>query len=227
MTLANDSFQAAPDASGPLLATHLVGGKEYPVVMNAGPDGHVLASVPMWMLYQEPRVMTAAATDLFDLFNATGSGVVLEVQGLWLLHHFSAATAFTLPWRFDVIRTTAVGTGGTVNSVDAAAPTTGIVSLNKMDTANAALPAQVTARSVPTAGATAGTLLFPISMFFEEGSTVSNVGNVLGQFDNVIPQFDREQHLTLREGFGIKARQITATISTGLLVGWLMSFSVT
>jgi len=169
--------------------------------------------------------MTAAATDLFDLFNNQASTTV-RIRGLWPIFHHTAATAFTLPWRFDVIRTSAIGTGGTVHSVNAAAPAAGVVSINQLSTASAALPAGITARSVPTGGATAATLLWPMSFFLEEGSTANAVPQILAQGINWVPEYAHDQPWNLATGQGIKVRQITPTASTGVGVGWLMAFTV-
>jgi hypothetical protein len=228
-TLANDGIIVAPDGSGANVATHLLNSKEYQAFVQADSEGHIMGTIPTYMLYQEPRVTGASAADLWDLFVGASATHSVRLLGLWPLVTHSAASAFTTPWRFDVIRTTAIGTGGAAASVDAAAPATGIVSINKTDTSDAALAtldANITVRGLPTGGATAGTLLFPVSIFFEEGSTANAMAEVIQQYLNIFPQTGADEYLRLRPGFGIKVRQVTAAASTGALIGWLMQFSV-
>lgn len=231
MTQANDSLKILPDGTGVDVATHTPAGaaKEWQTFIESDADGHVLGTIPTYFLYQEPRVMTAAATDLWDFFVGASATHSVRLMGLWPLVTHSAASAFTTPWRFDVLRTSAVGTGGTTASEDAAAPTTGICSVNRLDTADpvlSTLDAQITARALPTGGATVETLLMPISLFLEEGSTANAIPELLASYSNQFPVTDGREHIRLRPGKGIKVRQITATASTGALVGWLMQFSV-
>jgi hypothetical protein len=211
-------------SGGEPLATHTIGGVEAQACYPLDGSGHVEGTLPAYLLYQEPRVMTAAATDLWDLYNTSSS--VLRIRGLWPLLISTAAHAFTIPWRFNLQRTTSAGTGGTAHTTEASAPAAGAVSLNKMSPSAPALPAGVTARSVPTGGAAAGTLLWPMSYFLEEGSTANGVPQLLAQFLNTVPELPHDQPLEVHQNGGLKLRQITATASTGCGVGWLMAFTV-
>src|SRR3990167_7810339 len=44
---------------------------------------YFVQNLPTYHLYQMPRVTTAAATDLLDMFNAGGSGYKIKMLGLW------------------------------------------------------------------------------------------------------------------------------------------------
>lgn len=223
MTQPNDSFLRNPDGAGTALPTHLVGGKEYPVVMEADADGHIVGSPPAYLLYQHPRVTTAAATDFFDIFNAAGSGKVIRVRGLWPVIQVTAASAVVPSWEFHLYRTSAVGTGGVAGTYNSAtAPSTGGVNITPLDSTASALPAQITARSLPTAGATAQHFVFPLLLTSEE----TNPAAYLFQGINFIPELAHDQPLEIQEGQGLKLRQVTATASTGTNFGWLMAFTL-
>jgi hypothetical protein len=220
MTLPNDSIAVTPGA-GAAMPTHLISGKEYPVGLEADMDGHIKGSLPAYLLTQTPRVTTAAATDFFDIFNAAGSGYVMRIRGLWLIKNVTAASAIIPFFEFHAFRTSAVGTAGTAHTFDSAtAPAAGAVNIARMDTTAVALPAQVTARSLPTGGATAAQYLFPMYFSNEETYTFAEGS----QFYNLIPDLPYDQPLEIQEGQGFKVRQITATASTGTNYGWMLAF---
>lgn len=222
MTIANDSILVTP-GTGATCATHLVGGKEHQVFMAADIDGHIQGSAPAYLLYQQPRVTTAAATDFFDLFNATGSGRIVRLRGLWPAIQITAASAIVPSFQFSLIRTSAVGTGGTTVSTTAtAAPAAGAGCISQFSTLDSALPAQITARTLPTGGATAAAFLFNILMCSEE----TNAAVYLSQQINWLPELPYAPPFELQENQGVKLRQITATASTGTNFGWLLAFVV-
>jgi len=223
VTLAGDSIDVTP-GSGATIATHIIGGKKHQVVLVADQDGHIQGTGAAYELVQVPRVTTAAATDFFDLFNATGSGKVIRIRGLYPMIEITAASAIVPTFRFDMIRTSAVGTGGTTATFEgASSPSAGGLSISRLSTADAStLPAQITARSLPTGGATAAHWLFPMSLQTEE----TNASTTLVQGINMIPQLPYDQAYELQENQGIKIRQITATASTGTNFGWILTFVV-
>lgn len=181
------------------------------------------SNAPTYHLYQSPRVTTAAATDFFDLFNATGSGKKIKVLGLYPVIQITAASAIVPSFQFSVIKTSAVGTGGTTHTFEgAAAPATGVLNITRSDENDAVLPSQITSRSLPTAGATAARFLFDIWMTSEE----TNAAPYLIQGLNWMPQGQEFKEVVLNEGQGLKIRQITATASTGTNFGWLVTFNV-
>lgn len=186
MGLANDSVAVTP-GSGATVATHAAGSKEHQVVMLAEPNGHLIGSKDVWTVASQNSANVAAArTNHFDLFNASGSGLVLRVTRLLVIPTLTAVTGVGLTW--EVIRTTAVGTGGTTRT-----PV-------RHDTAAASLPAQVTARSKPSGGATSGDVLYYLNSSSEETNPYAGLASQL----NHLPE-----PVVLREGQGLKVEQTT------------------
>lgn len=198
MTLPSASATAA---DGSVLATHPVGGKEYQVVMVADDSGHIAQTLPSYSFFIKAQA-GAANKDHLDLFNASGSGVLVELRGLWLMPSLIAAVTGTLSPDFDLYRTSAVGTGGAVVGYKQAA----FPSISPMDTTNASLPAGVTLRAAPTGGATTSEALFSQYITQEE----TQAGSQLAQWNNILPETAVGQRYTLREGQGMKLRQVTA-----------------
>lgn len=193
MTRANDSINVTP-GSGASCATHLVASKELQLVCPADESGHILGSKPTWIASTGPTAHVAAArTTLFDLFNASGSGVILRMQALLIIPALAAVTG--VGQTYEAIRTTAVGTGGSTIT-----PAT-------FDTANAALPGGVTARTKPTGGATSGATLLFINGSSEETNPYAALASIL----NHIPTWSvaEAQRIVLREGEGLKIDQTT------------------
>ena len=198
MTLPSAS---AASSDGSVIATHTISGKEYQVVMVADESGHLVQTLPSYSFYIKAQA-GAANKDHFDLFNASGSGKIIEIRGLWIAPSLIVAVTGTLSPDFDFIRTSAVGTGGTTISYKAAT----FPSISPMDTLNANLPAQVTMRAAPTGGATASEALFSQYITQEE----TQAGSQLAQWFNVLPETAVGQRYSLQEGQGFKLRQITA-----------------
>lgn len=199
MALANDSA-----VSGNAVATHLAGGKEHQVVMVADESGHLVQTLPTYLFYLKAQA-GAAGKDHFDLFNAAASGALVELRGLWVTPALTAAVTGTIAPDFDLLRTSAVGTGGTAVPYKAAT----FPNISPLDTNNAALPAAVTMRQGPTGGATAAEALFSTYISQEE----TWAGAQLGQFFNLLPESQIGQRLAIREGQGLKLRQITAGVA--------------
>lgn len=184
--------------------------------------GRAVDNIPTYWLYQNPRVTTAAATDLFDLFNASGSGKTLKLMGLWAIIQTTAASAIVPSFQFSLIQTSAVGTGGTAHTFEgAASPATGAVNISRTDDSDAALSASITARGVPTGGATAQKFLLDFFLITED----VNAATQLNQLFNLFPVGVRGiKEVIIPENRGIKIRQITATASTGTNFGWFLCF---
>lgn len=202
MTLANDSILVTP-GSGATVATHLAGGKEHQVVMLADDSGHLQQSLPTYVA-TIPNVVGAAAKIHWDLFNATGSGVVLELRAIFITPVLTAAVTGTLSPDFDLIRTSAIGTAGTAVTEAAAAP-----SLSRMDSSTAALPAAVTMRNSPTGGATSS--VFAIRQYVTQEET--QAGAQLSQWQNILPETAMGQRFVAREGQGYKMVQNTLGVA--------------
>jgi hypothetical protein len=176
MALPNDSIAVTP-GSGATVATQLVSAKEYQVVMLALPDGHISGSLPQYRMIC-PAQAVGANKVFVDLFNATGSGVAIRVLSAYCYVDNDTAVTGTLGVEISLTRTTAVGTGGTAATLDGTSLTA--ITISEMDTNNPALNANITARSSPTGGATAGALLSQRWVFTEETSAPSGIAGTLG-----------------------------------------------
>lgn len=186
MALSNDSIAITP-GSGASVATQLVGATEYQVVVPADQVGHLQGTKATWVVSTGNTAHVAAArTTLIDLFNATGSGVVLRVVGCYVIPAQTAVTG--VGQTYEVIRTTAVGTGGTTLTPQA------------FDLDSTALPAQVTCRLKPTGGATGTTVTLFLNGASEETFPYAAMASTL----NHIPQ---TQELAAMKGLKIRANE--------------------
>lgn len=220
MTQANDSVLVTP-GSGATIATHTPGdGKEYQVFMLAGEEGHIAGSLPTYF-YCTPPIAVGADKLLADMFNATGSGKVMDIRGAWLIPKLDVAVTGALAVRVDLYRTSAIGTGGTAASVDVATRDVAGGNLTKFDESNAAIPAQITARVAPTGGATISRWLFPSNVAPEESNTSMGY---LSQWQNLIPHLLFGQKLAVRENTGVLFKQgaVASVGSVSILVAFTL-----
>jgi len=195
MSFANDSILVTP-GTGATVATQLANGKEHQVVCISGARGHIWGSADAFIVDSSFTANVAAArTTHFDLFNASGSGVVLEIHGVFILPSLVAVTGVGLTW--ELILTSAVGTGGTT------------LTPRKLDSTNTNLPAQVTSRSKPTGGATTNYILSYMSTSSEETSPYAGMASILNHL--TFAASPDVQTLTLNAGEGIKIDQTTSS----------------
>lgn len=190
-----DGSIAITAGSGELVATETVGSVKFQAVMLSGPSGHLYGSTPTYIVQGGNSANVAAASTVhLDLFNASGSGVVLEIYGIFIIPTLTAVTGVGLTWTID--RTSAVGTGGTT------------LTPRPVDTANASLPAGVTARLKPTGGATSSYTLISPNTSSEEtipyASQAANINHAAFSFNPLITQ-----EIVCREGEGIRVVQTT------------------
>lgn len=202
MTLPNSSVGVTAGA-GVNVATHTVNAKEIQAVAIADESGHLAGSLPTYGLITPPIAVGANKLYL-DLFNAAGSGKIIDVRGIWLIPKLDVAVVGAVAVRVDVYRTSAVGTGGSSAATDSATVDVAGGSLWKFDENNAALPAQITARVAPTGGATISRWLFPNNVAPEETNTSMGY---LTQWQNLVPSFMFGQKFTFREGQGLLLKQ--------------------
>lgn len=208
MAQTNDSIQVNT-GTGPLVATHLVGSKEFQVVMLANSDGHLQNSNPVYRLIV-PTSAVGANKVHCDLFNATGSGGIIRVLSAYCFVRSDVAVTGTVGVEVALTRTTAVGTGGTALTLNSTSLTAG--SITSLDTNNPALNANITARLAPTGGATAGALIGSRFLFTEETNAATAIGGTLGA------EFVRNEgaELIVRENSGVRFVQ-GAVASVGTL----------
>lgn len=205
MTQANASLKKAADGTGKDIALFEPGdGKSYQIVIVADGSGHLVQDLPSYSFYIKAQAGAAAKVH-FDLFNAVGSGKVLELRGLWIAPSLIAAVTGTVSPDFDLYRTSAVGTGGTSMPYKSAT----FPNMSPIDTNNSALPAQVTMRAAPTGGATTSEALFSQYITQEE----TQAGSQLAQWFNVLPETTMAQRYCAREGQGFALKQITAGVA--------------
>lgn len=199
MPEANDSVSVTP-GTGATIATQLVNGKEYQVVCVADENGQIDGSNARYRLII-PSQAVGANKVFCDLFNATGSGKLMKILSVFVYPDNDTAVTGTLGVEVALTRTTAVGTGGTAatnDSTSLTAPT-----ITRFDTADAVVPAGVTARSAPTGGATAGAYFGSRWVFTEE----TNAGSALAASQGADIIRNEGAKLIVRENSGIRVVQ--------------------
>lgn len=202
MTLANDSILVTP-GTGATVATHLVSSKEHQVMVLAGDTGHIVGTLPTYFFITPPAA--AGADKLYvDLFNATGSGVIIDVRGLWIIPKTDVTVTGAVAVRIDLYRTSAVGTGGTTMAYKSATRDNAAGTIFPSDTTNANLPAQVTARVNPTGGATISEWNFPTYALGEESATSQAY---MTQYQNLMPVLFFGQKFVLNANQGLLVKQ--------------------
>lgn len=92
--------------------------------------------------FSSAGVVVAANKVMMDIFNAVGSGKLVNITKV-LSYHRNTAGIVGISATLEIVRTTTVGTGGTVLTAD------------KAVTSQANLPTQITSRAAPTGGAAA------------------------------------------------------------------------
>lgn len=214
MALPNDSHTSG--STGTVFPTQLASGKEYPVGMTADAEGHIRGSLPAFGLFIPPAAVGASKI-YFDLHNATASNV-LRLRKLFVIVATDVAVTGTLGVRLDVLRTSAVGTAGTAATTTASTSKTapGFWAFD----GTTALTSGITARTVPTGGATDEQMFFPVYAFTEE----TNVSSQVTQFFNLLPELPAEQAMELPVGKGIKVVQ--GTVASVGNIGFLVVFTV-
>ena len=219
MTLSNDSILVTP-GTGATVATHLIGGKEHQVLVQCDESGHVLGTLPTY-IYAVPATAVGANKLYLDMFNAVGSGKLIDIRGIWIIPKTDVAVSGALGIRVNLNRTSAVGTGGTAAVYKSATPDVAGGTIWPLDTTNAALPAQITARHLPTGGATISGWLFPTYSLGEETATSQAY---MSQYQNLLPTLTWGQKFVLREGEGILLKQ--GTVAATGNVHFLLIFTV-
>lgn len=129
------------------------------VIVTNAPDGDLYH---LFIPYQA----VGANLVYFDLFNnhATKS---LQIDSILPIPAGDVAVTGVVSVELYLTRTTAVGTGGTVDVKESTA-LTATPSISKINPASADCPSTVTARLTPSGGATAGAVLAFRSVFTEE-----------------------------------------------------------
>lgn len=201
-------------AAGDVIATEAVSSKEYQVMMQAGPDGHIWGSKPQYIANIPSQVHVAAANTVhWDLFNADATLVVRVISILQIPNVTTAVTGVVTDWLLE--RTTAVGTGGST------------ITPWQADLSDAALDADITCRSKPTGGATQSTDLRTYTINSEETTAATIHLASIGGLELVQPMLQPinfGKGIVLRQNQGLRCVQVTSSAQGN--TGWLITFSV-
>lgn len=151
-----------------------------------------------------PSTAVGANKIFLDLFNGAGSGKVIKIRAILPIIDTDVAVVGVVGIRVIVVRTSTVGTGGTAWVKNGAVDVAG-GAWAALDTSNADIGANITARHLSTAGATTHAWMRGAYLMGEEAST-SLAYNFQGQYD-MAGDVSGCQPIILREGFGIKIYQ--------------------
>lgn len=183
--------------------------------MQADETGHILGSKDLHFYNIPSQVHVAAANTVhWDLFNADPA-IVVRVSSIRQIPNITTAvTGVVFDWKLE--RTTAVGTGGTAQTAWG------------HDLSQAALDADITCRTKPTGGATAGATLFNYSLSSEETNTatiqIASHGG-LELVPNILQGLGSAYTgIVLRQNQGLRCTQITSSAAGN--TGWLIGFTV-
>jgi hypothetical protein len=214
MALPNDSITVTP-GTGATIATHLAGGKEYQVVVLAGESGHIIGSKDTYVFPIPSQVHVAAANTIhWDIYNTTTS-LVRVISIRQIPNITTAVTGVVFDWQ--LIRTSAVGTGGTT------------ISSWLPDSTQTAQPAGLTVRSKPTGGATTiGSSIFNYALSSEETNTGTIMIASQGGLE-LVPGILASPYLLphgilLRQNEGLKCVQVTNSAAGN--TGWIITATV-
>jgi hypothetical protein len=203
---------AVTAGAGTTIATDDIGGRHFQRIKVAyGADGSaadVTNDVPFPVIdrgmptyYYSSAMAAGAANKIYiDIFNATGSGKILKLRGLYVISNSAAVTGVPIQW--TLARTTAVGTGGTA--------LTGGLS----DLSDAAIPAQVTARHAAAGGATTGGALYDFWTTSEETIAANAIAGTINWL--IVPPGTRA--ITVRENQGVKLTHVTSSTAGSWMV---------
>lgn len=212
MALAGDSILVTP-GTGATVATHTVNAKEHQVVMVADDDGHVVGSKLAYVINIPSQVHVAVASTVhWDLFNADAT-LLVRVLSIRHVPDQVTAVATGVPFNWLLERTTSVGTGGAV------------ITPWLPDTSQTVLDTDITCRSKPTGGATAGIDLRNHQSHGEETNVGNNIASSLGGTELIPePLQDNRKGITLRQNQGIREVQVTNSALGNS--AWVIVFTV-
>lgn len=195
-------------------AIHTKNSSDFQAFVQADESGHIWGSKLIYSALIPSQVHVAVANTVhWDLFNADAALIVRVISILQIPNITTAVTGVVFDWLLE--RTTAVGTGGTT------------ITPWQADLSDTALDADITCRSKPTGGATAGIDLRRYSISSEETNAATIQLASQGGLELVNPA-----HWPINMGKGIVMRQNTGlrcvqeTNSNAGNTGWLITFTV-
>jgi len=188
---ANGQVDITPGVGAPI-ATHLINGKQHQVAMLANPAGSLIGEIPTYSAWSSV-VAASANLPYLHVFNAAGSGRIVKMRKVFLQPSLAVNALAAQTWR--VAKTSAVGTTGNT-----------AITIRAHDSANAAVPAQITAARSYTAGGTQAFTYFDLPVSVEE--TLPAVGMV--PWKNILPNDgDTVSDYVIREGEGLVVQNVT------------------
>lgn len=152
-------------------------------------------------------IAAGAGKVMFDLFNDTGNALNTDPRQdillllLQITPESDAAVTGVVSARFDLFRTSSIGTGGTSSSYNA--PVATKINITPQVSSHPALSPYISARSAPTAGANLGPWLCSEYVFPEETSSQA----ITQQNVNVLPEGPQVEPFVLRPGEGLVVQQ--------------------
>lgn len=196
--------------AGDPVGTHTLDGVEVQTVLPLAADGHIVDSKDLFVLAIPSQVHVAVANTVhWDLFNADAAKILRVLSIRQKPNIVTAVTGVAKAWK--LARTTAVGTGGSA------------LTPWPVDTTQAALDADITARSKPTGGATEGTILRNYDVHSEETNTGTLAIAAAGGLE-LVPEILVPRGIVLRQNEGLRVVQITSSAAGN--TGWDIVFSV-
>jgi hypothetical protein len=159
--------------------------------------------------------VTAGASQIFfDLFNLAGSNKVAIVTAIHAVVRGDVAVTGAVAVEAHVFRTSAIGTGGVAATADGSA--TNAATIVKADSGTATLPTGVTARRLPTAGATSANWLSTAYLFSEE----TNAAIYALQNQDLL----RGKCFAIKQGEGLAVRQgsVASVNDYGFIVDFVL-----
>jgi hypothetical protein len=196
MTKAASTAPATP-GTGLDLAAQEISSKVHLLGIQADADGHMAhTSAVFYAATGNTAHVAASRTTLFDLFNADAT-LKVDILGVYIIPALAAVTG--VGQTYEIIRTSAVGTGGTS------------ITPGKIDSAQAALDSDITCRTKPSGGATTDATN-PLTIFCngssEEtipyASQASRLNHVASLTENILGK-----PIRLNQNEGIKVDQTT------------------
>lgn len=212
MTFPNSS-ETTP-SNGATIATHTQNAKEAQAAVLTDESGHIIGSKSCFGALIPSQVHVAAANAVhWDLFNADAGGAIIRVRSILQIPNVAiAVTGIVFDWLLE--RTTAAGTGGTV------------ITPWQADLNDTALDADITCRSKPAGGATAGIDLRRYSLSSEETAAATLQIAAMGGLE-LIPEFLMPamggKGIVLRQNQGLRCVQETNSAAGN--TGWLILFT--
>jgi hypothetical protein len=201
-------------ATGGTFATHTKNGAEEQAFVQCDDSGHIIGSKLIYAALIPSQVHVAVANTVhWDFFNADAAAIVRVVSILHIPNITTAVTGVVFDWLLE--RTTAVGTGGSA------------ITPWQADLSDTALDADITCRSKPTGGATAGIDLRNFSISSEETNAATIQIASQGGLELVHPAMWPVNHgkgIVLRQNQGLRMVQITNSAAGN--TGWLITFTV-